>query len=153
MPQSFEQIVLEAQPVVSAKAIGSEGTIGETIMALLSTAQEALAAADSEPSGAPFARFDPLENGNVEVEAGFPVAESIDTSDTPATCSELPGGKAIVTVHQGSYEGLALAHARLHIFLVEEALNPRALAWEFYEDDPEEVPLEDVRTRIVQPID
>jgi hypothetical protein len=41
----------------------------------------------------------------------------------------------------------------LHIYLVEEALSPRALAWEFYEDDPEEVPIEDVRTRIVQPID
>ena len=97
MPQSFEQVVLEAQPVVSAKAIGSEGTIGETIMALLSTAQEALAAAGTEATGAPFARFDALENGNVDVEAGFPVAGSVETGESPATFSELPGGKAIVT--------------------------------------------------------
>ena len=58
MAQSFDEVVLEPQPVVSAKAIGSEGAIGETIMALLTAAQEALDASGTAPAGAPFARFD-----------------------------------------------------------------------------------------------
>ncbi len=153
MAQSFDEVVLEPQPVVSAKAIGSEGAIGETIMALLTAAQEALDASGTAPAGAPFARFDALDDDQVEVEAGFPVDAPFPTDSSIAECRELPGGKAIVTVHLGGYDGLALAHARLHIYLVEEALTTRALAWEFYEDDPEQTPIDQVRTRIIQPIE
>ena len=153
MAQQFERVILEAQPVISASAVGTEGLVGETIMALLNAAEDNIKSLNLTVVGPPFARFDPVDDELVEVEAGFPVEQATATDGHPAGYSILPGGEAIVSVHIGGYDGLALAHARLKIHLVEEALTARETAWEFYVDDPDQTPIDEVRTRIVQPIE
>src|SRR5512143_2460651 len=74
--------------------------------------------------GAPFGRYHKWTAERVDVEMGIPVGEPPvalpDLADVPPGelgRSMLPGGRAAVLVHRGSYRGLPASWDRLHAWM------------------------------------
>jgi effector-binding domain-containing protein len=101
------------------------------------------------PAGMPFARFDRLEDGRFEVEAGFPVAGPIPGGGRVMP-SHIPAGPAISLCHVGPYDSMEPAYQAVADWLAENDAVAAGPPWEVYTSDPSEDPA-DYRTQIVQP--
>ena len=111
------------------------------------------------PAGPPYGRYHQFGPETVDVEIGFPVASPVGSLRPLEECepgevgaSELPGGRAAVTVLIGSYAGLGAAYDRLHEWIHGQSLEEGVAPWESYADDPSEVGEEKLRTEVVWPL-
>jgi effector-binding domain-containing protein len=100
--------------------------------------------------GPPYARYT-FHEGQMDIEAGFPVAREIH-GEGPIQPSHLPGGPAAVTVHLGPYETLEDAYKAVMGWLVEQGYEAAGSHWELYYTDPDKEPDRSKwRTEVVAP--
>ena len=103
------------------------------------------------PAGLPFARYRIQGDGRFEVEAGFPASTPI-SGENDVEPSDLPGGRAAVTVHVGPYDAVGPAYKALAAWVREHGGEPNGDAWEVYLTDPDANPDPSMwRTEVVQP--
>src|ERR1700754_3318395 len=84
-----------------------------------------------KPAGSPFVRYHTFGDVENDVETGVPVAETVEGAGR-VVAGELPGGRAIRTVHLGGHDRLGEAYNRISEWLAAngESAGP---AWEVYE--------------------
>jgi effector-binding domain-containing protein len=88
------------------------------------------------PTGAPFGRYRPTEDGGFDVEAGFPVSGVVEAAGRVEP-SDLPGGRVARTLHVGSYGDVGAAYDATMSWLVDEGCVVAGEPWESYLDGPE----------------
>lgn len=110
---------------------------------------EHLDAAGIAPAGPPFARYHRIAGRRFHVEAGFPVARSL-TSSNGVEGSRLPGGDVAITTHIGPYDDLAATYDALGRWIASRNATPAGDPWEIYFNGPEDPPSE-WRTDVYQP--
>jgi len=112
------------------------------------------------PAGPPYGRYHEFGPERADVEIGIPVVAPVANLRPLAECepgemgaSELPGGRAALTVHEGSYDGLKDTYARLRDWIHAQGHRDGAGPWESYVNDPSEVddPAQ-LRTEVVWPL-
>jgi effector-binding domain-containing protein len=103
------------------------------------------------PTGAPFAAYFNMDMQDLDVEIGFPVSKPLAGRDD-IQASEVPGGKLGVAIHTGRYGDIAPAYDALTEFVKEQGHEPTGVSYEFYLNDPEETPQEQLLTQIVFPL-
>ena len=114
------------------------------IMGVLGTAGVA-------PAGPPFAMYHNMDMSKLDVEIGFPVASRIEASGRVKP-GKIPGGKAAVTLHRGPYDKIEDAYNRLSAFVRDQGLDVEGFTYEFYLNDPDETPPEELKTEIYFPV-
>ena len=67
--------------------------------------------------------------------------------------ARLPGGPFACLTHVGPYETLGLAHHALFAWVQEWGHEPLGPVWEFYVNDPVDVPPDDLITDVALPLD
>jgi effector-binding domain-containing protein len=97
-----------------------------------------LQAAGLHPAGPPYARYYTWGE-TADMEVGIEVDGS-PAGEGQVVPGELPGGRAVRTVHLGSYENLRETWSALQEWLAAESLQPAGAPWEVYVTDPNEVP-------------
>jgi effector-binding domain-containing protein len=110
-----------------------------------------LAELGEEPAGAPFAAYHNMDMHDLDVEIGFPVAKAI-RGKGEIQASQVPGGKLGYALHTGRYGDIAPAYDALMQFVKEQGYEPTGVSYEFYLNDPEETPQEQLLTQIVFPL-
>ena len=110
-----------------------------------------LAELGEEPAGAPFAAYHNMDMHDLDVEIGFPVAKAI-RGKGEIQASQVPGGKLGYALHTGRYGDIAPAYDALTQFVKEQGYEPTGISYEFYLNDPEETPQEQLLTQIVFPL-
>jgi effector-binding domain-containing protein len=88
------------------------------------------------PTGAPFARYGPPQDGSFDIEAGFACSDVVEP-EGPVEASQLPAGRAARTLHVGRYDEVGAAYEAATDWLVEEGYEVAAAPWECYLDGPE----------------
>ena len=91
------------------------------------------------PSGMPFGAYYNLDMSALEVEAGFPVAKTLEGKGE-IQAGVIPGGKFISTVHKGAYDSVKPAYDTLTKWAQEHGEEPTGVAYEYYLNDPTEDP-------------
>ncbi len=130
MTTEIEERSLQPQPTAVIRATAPIEHVGAALGELLPKLGEYLEMQQVPVAGAPFTRY--LTVGEqVEIEAGIPVATAVDGEGVIAP-GELPGGRAIVAVYTGPYDGLAEPHSAIQQWLTEHGLEPAGPPWEAY---------------------
>lgn len=105
-------------------------------------------------AGAPFGWYRGMPSDTVDVTAGIPVT-GLDLGPLAGDVEvvDRPGGRAVVAVHVGSYDGLPESYGQVQGWMAEQKLEPRPEMWEEYltEPTPEADP-STMETRIVWPL-
>lgn len=95
-----------------------------------------------EMAGAPLCRYQTYFNtkGNVELEAGAPIADSVAISDDRFHLMRLGGGTVAKTTHVGHYTKLGSTHKAMAQWLNENNKVQDGHAWESFVTDPGQEP-------------
>ncbi len=112
------------------------------------------------PAGPSYGRYHEFGPERADVEMGIPVVAPVANLRPLAECkpgevgnSELPGGRAAVTVHHGSYDRLKDAYDRLQDWIERQGMRAGAGPWESYVNDPSEVSdPSQLRTEVIWPL-
>jgi effector-binding domain-containing protein len=112
---------------------------------------EYMAQQGTQPAGAPYAAYHHFEKDNVDVEIGFPVASQLPGKD-PIQPGQLPGGKIAQCLYEGPYNKIEPAYTALMDYVAEQGHEATGVAYEFYLNDPNEVPPENLLTQVAFPL-
>jgi AraC family transcriptional regulator len=155
-------VELTPQPTVAVRLRQpmSDLDLGKLFDLHLPNVAHRIADLGGEAVGAPYGRYHQWGPEDVDVEIGIPVRAPVanlrsleEAEPGEAAASELPGGRAAVTVHRGTYDGLPQTYERLRGWIGQQGQQPSGAPWESYVDDPSEV--EDpgqLRTEVVMPL-
>lgn len=99
------------------------------------------------PTGAPFGKYHPTDDGGFDAEVGFPVSDVVHPAGRVEP-SELPGGRVARTLHVGSYGEVAAAYEALTNWIIDEGCVAAGEPWECYLDGPE---VQNPRTEVFMP--
>jgi effector-binding domain-containing protein len=157
MDRTFEVTIIDPQPAVAVRTETTPDKIGEQFDGLAQEVFAYILEKGIEPSGPAFIRYFEFSPERVDMEVGLPISRAGDPivdPDPRMSFVDLPGGDAVVAVHEGSYEGLAGVYEALHDWIhAQEGLEEGDAPWEVYEvspadtDDPAAL-----RTRVVWPV-
>ena len=87
------------------------------------------------PVGPAFARHRRPVTDTADLEVGFPT-DRLVTTDGDVRPGSLPGGQIARYVHDGSFDGLPTAWARLESWIADQGLAPGDGMWEVYVTEP-----------------
>jgi effector-binding domain-containing protein len=99
-------------------------------------------------AGHPFARYLSFRD-RIVAEVGFPFAGSIRPEE-PVQVLVMPGGRAVKTLHVGSYDTIGMTWERAQTWMREQGLEQAGPAWECYLNGPDEP--EPTMTEVFWPI-
>ena len=146
---SFKYEVKEqkAQSTASIRTRTSLSKLPDIIGKAYGAIGKHLAETGGNCTGAPFAIYYNMDINDLDVELGFPVAESI-RGNNEIKNSRTPAGKALEFTHVGPYNELEKAYRPAMNWIKESNFKESGLVCEFYMNDPAVTPPEDLVTEI-----
>lgn len=140
------------QRVLSIRTLTRPEEIGATVQALLEQVWAYLGEQESVTVGPAIVRYHELGEDQVDLEAGFPVLETVPER-APILVRELPACRAATVMSEGPYDRLPEAYAALEAWMREQGLTPAGPPWEIYWVDGQQARrAEELRTEIVWPV-
>jgi hypothetical protein len=145
MADEARVVVRDEQPYAGIRELVTVRTLG-SLADRIPEILEWLADHGIEPSGAPFFKYNVIDmEGELEVEAGVPVAETFDAI-APVFSGVLPGGRFVTLTHIGDPDDLVRVTGDLLAWAAQQGLawdmtrTERGESWgcrlEFYKTDP-----------------
>ncbi len=113
---------------------------------------EQLAALHKPVVGAPFVCYTNMSEdmATFDLEAGFPIAERFELPEgSDLYLTETYAGKAVEGTHHGPYETLEATYGAIMQFIKEHGLEMTGVYYDFYLNDPDVVPAEELVTKVV----
>jgi effector-binding domain-containing protein len=103
------------------------------------------------PGGNPFVVYYNMNMEDLDLEIGFPVSTNL-TGKGEIQPNEIPAGKYATCLHTGPYPELGAAYEALTHWVKEEGYEVSGVAYEFYLNDPNDTPPEELKTFLMFPI-
>jgi effector-binding domain-containing protein len=103
------------------------------------------------PAGPPFIAYYNMDMADLDVEIGFTVEREIASMGN-VQAGHMPAGMMASCLFTGPYVEMAPAYEALAAWIEENGMEATGVAYEFYLNDPTEVPPEELKTQIVFPL-
>jgi effector-binding domain-containing protein len=129
---------LPAQHVLTIRERATAKGLGAAMRGLYPVIAAYLEKRGVQPAGPSFGLFHSYGE-EIDFEAGFPVAESVE-GEGRIRASELPGGRAAVVTHIGPYETIGPVHEALDAFVHDRSDHggpSREVYWSGPADEPD----------------
>jgi effector-binding domain-containing protein len=143
-----EIVELESRQAAVVDAAGAMAELPSLLAEAFEATMHQISTSGGQVAGPPFARYLTLGE-RVEAEVGFPYIGSLVATDRVRQAN-LPGGRAVLMTHVGSYEEIGEAWNRVDGWIREQGYERSSAPWESYLTGPDD-PGQPV-TQIVQPI-
>ena len=101
-----------------------------------------------QPSGSPFAGYFNMDLQDLDVEIGFPVSGKL-TGRGNIQPSLIPPCRTATCIYTGPYSDIEPAYNALFQWISENGYETTGTVYEFYLNDPDETPPEELRTEIL----
>ena len=103
--------------------------------------------------GAPYCKYSNASSDfmQFDIELGVPLAEPLPPKDDmymSRTCE----GKAITAMHKGAYKDIENTYAPMMQYLAKNNLSSTGVYYDYYLNDPADVPENELLTKVVFPI-
>lgn len=138
----------DAQPVLYIRGHSAATDLPNFFNKAYGTIAQYVQEAGIELVGAPYAAYYNMDMENLDVEAGFPVSISA-TGNDDVQSGEIPAGKYATTTHVGPYTQVEPSYNTLMAYMKENGVEATGIAYEFYLNDPECTPPEQLKTQIL----
>lgn len=142
---------LEKQPVLYKEGSGPSNQIPQLMGKLLNEVTSLIKGTEAKVMPQPFTRYVSEKEDQVTMWVGFRVRT--ETKVKGLKSAFLPGGDAVITEHNGTYDTLQDAHKAVLDFIESKKLTRDGEPWEFYYSDPDKETNRTVgRTVVVFPV-
>ena len=143
-----EVVQLEPRRAAVIRVLGPASELPSLLREAFEATMQQIALSGGQVAGPPFARY--LAFGKqMDAEVGFPYIGTLVPTDRVHE-AVLPGGRAVLTTHVGSYEEIGPTWSRIEGWIREQGLTTVAPPWESYLTGPDDPGLP--VTQIVFPI-
>ena len=143
---------LPARPTLSIRTRSHLEGLPEVIRKSFAAIGQAIGQKGEFPAGPPFTAYYNMDMQDLDVELGFPVSHSLPgVGDIQA--GEIQAGKFAVCIHIGPYNEIESAYRALSAWVEEQGYKASGVAYEFYLNDPAEIPPEALQTQIAFPLE
>jgi effector-binding domain-containing protein len=140
-----------AQPALIVRTRTPVFRLGKAIGKAFEAIEAYLAQQNEQPAGPPFVMYYNTNMFALDVEIGFPVKRPLKgTGEIQPT--EIPGGKAAACLYKGPYNKIAPAYKALQQWMKTNGYTSGGAPYEYYLNDPNETPPEELQTQIVFPL-
>ncbi|HSJ24737.1 MAG TPA: GyrI-like domain-containing protein [Longimicrobiales bacterium] len=142
---------LQRQPIISIRGkVSHEGAV-EFFDRGFARLFEHLNARGGRLAGAPLSCTHANTEAGMDIEIALPLESPVE-GDGDIVAGEVPDVEAAVGTHVGSYGELGASYSALMTYARQQGRQPTGVGYEFYVDDPREVPAEERRTVIALPL-
>ncbi len=148
---SFKFNVMEqaAQPTVSIRTRCAVGDLPQVLGSAYNSIIAYLNEIGVPPSGVPFVGYFNMDMQDLDIEAGFPVAQLVDGGKGDIKVSEIPAGKTVACIYTGSYSQIEPAYTAMMEWIPANGHTWNGVCYEFYLNDPADTPENELQTNIV----
>lgn len=141
----------QAQPALVIRTRAAAENLEHVLGEAYGTIMQYMGELGEQPVGPPFSAYYNEDIEDLDVEIGFPVSRQLPgRGDVQA--GEMPGGKVATCLHTGPYSEIGPAYEAISRWMEKNGYEPAGPAYEIYLNDPEEVPLEELQTLIMFPL-
>jgi len=140
-----------SQPVLSIKTKTTMEQLPKIIGENYKKIMDYLNELGEHPSDAPFTAYHNLDMQALDVEMGFPVSKQLPGRGEIIS-GEIPAGKIVSAMYMGPYSGIEKTYEGIFKWISEEDLKPTGVYFEYYMNSPDEVPENELLTKIVIPV-
>jgi effector-binding domain-containing protein len=92
-----------------------------------------------------------MDMQDLDLEIGFPVEQAI-SGKGDIQASEIPAGKQVSCLHTGPYSKVEPAYNAMMEWVPANGYTATGVSYEFYLNDPEQTPENELLTKIVFPL-
>ena len=151
MAHPFELLDRPAQPTLSVRTRTPAQNLSQVIGQAYGAIMQHAGRLGVLPIGAPFVAYYNMDMEDLDLEIGFPFEQRLEGSGN-VLAGEIPGGKAASCLHVGPYDQLGAAYEGLQGWMQANGYVPTGVAYEFYLNDPQTTPTEELQTQVVFPL-
>lgn len=140
-----------AQPVVSIRLRTSLDNLPKIIGDSYGKIMSYLTGQGVEPRFAPYTAYYNLDMEDLDVEMGFPLANSLPGTDE-IKAGQIPPGRIVSCTYKGPYSQMEEPYNQIMKWIEDNGEQPTGVYYEYYYNSPADVPESELLTRIVIPL-
>jgi effector-binding domain-containing protein len=152
---TVEEVELIPAPVllVSEKSSVNSNAIADAYMDGFARIAKFMAKNKLHQAGAPLGIDAKMTSSTYEFDAGIPVNRADAAGADGIRVAQSYAGKALKTIHVGSYDGLPKTNEKLLAYIAVHGYSQNAAIFSSFVDDPGQIPIDTLRTEVYAPIE
>jgi effector-binding domain-containing protein len=151
MIDNCEIKTMEEQPVLSVRTHVPVEGLPQAIGKAYGSIFPYLGEMGETEADMPFVCYYNLDMQNLDVEIGVPVKQKL-MGRGEVQASSIPAGNVASCMYTGAYEKMEPAYDEFNAWIKAQGYEPTGICYEFYYNSPSEVPVEQLKTRIMFPV-
>ena len=140
-----------ARPTLTIRATTPVQGLSQLLGQAYGAVAQCLGELGEQPAGPPFVAYYNMDMQNLDIEVGFACAKKLPGKGEIQS-GEIPAGKFASVVHTGPYDQCGPAYEALNQFVKERGHVATGMAYEFYLNDPQQTPPQELQTLIMFPL-
>lgn len=140
-----------ARPALSIRTRTPVTQLPQALGKIYGTIYQYMLEIGAEPGEAAYAAYYNMDMNDLDVEIGFLVAKSVPGRDEIQS-SEIPGGMQVSAMYKGPYSQMEPVYNAMAEWMEMNNYVPTGIAYEFYYNDPSQVPESELLTKIMFPL-
>lgn len=151
MDYKFEVSEPAPRPALAVRTRTPVSNIGAVMGQAFGKVYQHIMETGAKPGDCAVSVYYNMDMNDLDVDIGFVLAEpAAGAGEVHAL--EIPGGKQVSCMYKGPYDQMESTYAAMSEWMAANGYIPTGMAYEFYYNDPSQVPASELLTKIMFPL-